>query len=115
MEKRTNIAALILLTTVLLGCQTVKYAGDDYEMYQSIVAKRCVVSTYQDGNVKSSKKNIYDFITITNVVESKQDWKRIEATTDGFRGSVYFNPTSWQTICGWRNWRKLDLPVTFES
>ena len=115
MKKIVSIFGAIVSLLTVSACQTAKYAGDDYAFYQSIIVERCGVATYQDASVTQPKKQAEELVTVLNVEAGNDGWKRIDATTDGFRDNVYYNSNTRESVCGWREWRQHNLPVTFDK
>lgn len=99
---------LSILAILLQACQTTSDQTDPVSVYyRNLVAQKCVVTTYRDHDeiVKDTKKSGEE-IYIHSVMEGAQNWRRIDASTQGFRGSVYHNTASDQVYCGFKSWKK---------
>ena len=100
---------MLSISAILLqACQTTSDQTDPVSVYyQELIAKNCVLTRYYVGDeATGSTENLKNSAYIHSVVEGAKNWRRIDASTKGYRGSFYHNTASDQVYCGFNSWKK---------
>lgn len=103
-----KIFMLSISAILLQACQTTNEQTDPVSVYyQNLIANNCVLTKYRVGDESAgSTQNLKNSAYIHSVVEGAKNWRRIDASTKGYRGSFYHNTASDQMFCSFKGWQK---------
>ncbi|MCW9045171.1 MAG: hypothetical protein OQK35_02460 [Alphaproteobacteria bacterium] len=118
MKASINIFGLFASGLILTACVTSGMQGEEADKYRMLFTNNCQLITTYDGTPDpDSLRKVDHGIWIFSVVEGKDNWKRIDLAADSFRGDLFYNSNSGETVCGTKNWdyrnRKLNLEDAF--
>jgi len=115
----SNLFILTIFAIILGGCQTGQSStlnGSIAQSYKELTARNCViVRNGDDSGPGYDPKKISETINIYSIAEGNDNWHRVDVSTVGVRSNIYHNTSSGRFICGWKNWRKLELNDTFSD
>lgn len=103
-----KLAGLFVGVSVLSACQTTELTGEDAEKYKQVASRFCVINVTQDADVLSTKRNLSNF-SVYSIIEGKNGWKRVDMSTSGVRGNLYYNSNTYNGTCGYKAWRKMNV------
>ncbi len=90
--------------------------GYEARAYEHLVSSKCVILSNAGGTSGVQvKQKLKHEIIVHSIAEGKDNWRRIDISTDGIRSNVYHNTYSTEFVCGWRNWSKKNLVDIFKK
>jgi len=95
-----GVAGLLLSACVTSGMQ-----GEEANKFKMLFSTKCQLVTYYDGTPDpSTKRKVSDGIWVMSIKEGKNNWKRADISADSFRGDLFHNSVTDETVCGAKNW-----------
>lgn len=109
----SRVLAFSVTGLLLAACATSsdEISAEDVEWAKEIIAGHCVLAA-SDGAGSVSHTDSVGSMAIHEIVDGAEHWTRIEMSSKGVRGNVYYNTLSKRTVCGSQAWK--DLGYRFE-
>ncbi len=109
MRKVLGIIGILSATLLVSACQTTNLVTAEADMYRGKILSICKIVTYQGDGSEVNPRKASQAIVITSITRGNGDWVRVGSNTAGFSDNVYHNTKSDRLVCGWRNWRKMNV------
>ncbi len=107
---------LAVAVVLLSACVSTGIKGEEADKYKVMLADKCFQAQWRDGDkVSGSKRKVRQEVVVFSIVKGKDNWKRIDISSEGVRDNIYHNTNSGEFVCGWRGWRAKNLGGVFSN
>ena len=118
MKTYFNIIGFVALGFILAACVTSGMQGKEADKFRMLFSNNCKLITTYDGTPDpASLRKVDHGIWVFSIKEGKDDWKKVDISAGMYRGDLFYNTNTGETVCGSRNWdyrnRKLNLKDVF--